>query len=86
MKRLSLAAFAGLLLLAQGPRPSCDHCSASYISAAELNAYLDRAPKLAAVTGVSDQQVRAVDIGKMMSAWFIARSSSELRPSPSTTS
>ena len=64
MKRLSLAAFAGLLLLAQGPRPSCDRCSASYISAAELNAYLDRAPKLAAVTGVSDQQVRAVDIGK----------------------
>lgn len=58
---LILAAFA---LFAQEPRPSCNRCSATYIPAAELNAYLDRAPARAAATGVSDQQARAVDIGK----------------------
>ena len=58
---LILGAFA---LFAQEPRPSCNHCSATYIPASELNAYLERAPARAAATGVSDQQVRAVDIGK----------------------
>jgi len=43
---------------------SCDRCSASYVPAAELQAYLDRAPARAIATGVADQQVRAVDIGK----------------------
>ena len=64
MKILSLAALTSLMLLAQPPRPSCNHCSASYIGAGELQAYLTRAPAQAAATGVSDQQVRAVDIGK----------------------
>jgi mannose-6-phosphate isomerase-like protein (cupin superfamily) len=58
---LLLTAFA---LIAQQPHPTCNHCSASYIPAAELKAYLDRAPALAVERGVSDQQVRAVDIGK----------------------
>jgi len=53
-----------LALFAQEPHPSCNRCSASYIPAAELKAYLDRAPALAVERGVSDQQVRAVDIGK----------------------
>jgi mannose-6-phosphate isomerase-like protein (cupin superfamily) len=61
---VALAALAPLALLAQEPRPSCDRCSASYVPAAELNAYLDRAPAMAVATGVADQQVRAVDIGK----------------------
>ncbi len=64
MKLVSLAALAALGLLAQEPRPSCNHCSASYVPAEELRAYLDRAPPLAVATGVSDQQARAVDIGK----------------------
>ncbi|HUK15969.1 MAG TPA: hypothetical protein VLW65_06120 [Bryobacteraceae bacterium] len=55
---------AAVALFAQEPRPSCNRCSATYIPAAELNAYLDRAPARAAATGVSDQQVRAVDIGR----------------------
>jgi len=55
---------AALPLAAQPAHPSCDRCSASYVPAAELQAYLDRAPARAIATGVADQQVRAVDIGK----------------------
>lgn len=65
--KLTLVSFcllAAMPLAAQEPRPSCDHCSASYVPAAELNAYFDRGPARAAATGVADQQVRAVDIGK----------------------
>ena len=61
IRLLILTAFT---LVAQQPHPSCNRCSASYIPAGELKAYLDRAPALAVERGVSDQQVRAVDIGK----------------------
>jgi mannose-6-phosphate isomerase-like protein (cupin superfamily) len=64
MKLLSVAVLAGIGLLAQESRPSCNNCSASYVPAGELDAYLKRAPARAVATGVSDQQVRAVDIGK----------------------
>lgn len=50
-------------LLGQETKPSCNRCSASYISREELQAYLDRAPSRV-VNSVSDQQVRAVDVGK----------------------
>jgi hypothetical protein len=59
-----LLVLTALTLFAQQPRPSCNRCSATYIPADELKAYLDRAPALAVERGVSDQQVRAVDIGK----------------------
>jgi len=55
---------AAFTLAAQETHPSCDRCSATYVPVAELNAYFDRAPARAAATGVADQQVRAVDIGK----------------------
>lgn len=45
-------------LLAQNP--SCNHCSGTYIEASEIQAYVKRAP----ANVVSDQQVRAVDVGK----------------------
>jgi mannose-6-phosphate isomerase-like protein (cupin superfamily) len=61
---LSIGLLVAFALAAQGPRPSCDRCSASYVPAAELQAYLDRAPARAVATGVADQQVRAVDIGR----------------------
>lgn len=48
-------------LSAQDIRPSCNRCSATYISDGEIDSYLRRVP---ANTGVSDQQVRAVDVGK----------------------
>ena len=61
---LSLCLPALFALSAQESHPSCDRCSAIYIPAAELKAYLDRAPARAVATGVADQQVRAIDIGR----------------------
>jgi len=52
-----------LPLLGQETKPSCTRCSASYIGREELQAYLERAPSRV-VNSVSDQQVRAVDVGK----------------------
>ena len=52
------------VLFAQEPKPSCNHCSATFIGNDELLAYLKRAPSR--LNGdVSDQQVRALDIGKI---------------------
>jgi mannose-6-phosphate isomerase-like protein (cupin superfamily) len=59
-KILFLAGCASALL-AQDSQPSCNKCSGTYIASSEIQAYLKRAPADAVVT---DQQVRAVDIGK----------------------
>jgi mannose-6-phosphate isomerase-like protein (cupin superfamily) len=59
-KILFLAACASALL-AQDTRPSCNKCSGTYINSSEIEAYLKRSPANAVVT---DQQVRAVDVGK----------------------
>src|SRR5262245_11383617 len=56
----SLAGVAAALLLAQQPKPTCDHCSATHIPKSELEAYTERAIKYRIV----DQQVRSIDIGK----------------------
>src|SRR5262245_36086661 len=61
---LCLCLFVVFALTAQEPKPSCNRCSATFIPASELKAYLDRGPERAAATGVADQQVRALDIGK----------------------
>jgi mannose-6-phosphate isomerase-like protein (cupin superfamily) len=47
-------------VLAQQPKPTCDHCSATYIPKSELDAYTKRAIE----NKIVDQQVRSVDIGK----------------------
>jgi len=52
------------VLCAQDTKPSCNHCSATYIGNDELQAFLKRAPARIVANDVSDQQVRAVDIGK----------------------
>jgi mannose-6-phosphate isomerase-like protein (cupin superfamily) len=52
-------------LCAQDTKPSCDHCSATYITNDELQAFLKRAPSRIVANDVSDQQVRALDIGKI---------------------
>jgi mannose-6-phosphate isomerase-like protein (cupin superfamily) len=44
----------------QDTRPSCNKCSATYIASDEVQAYFKRVP----ADIVSDQQVRAVDVGK----------------------
>jgi hypothetical protein len=47
-------------LSAQDVKPTCNHCSATYIPTDELQAYVIRA----VTNGLVDQQVRSVDIGK----------------------
>jgi mannose-6-phosphate isomerase-like protein (cupin superfamily) len=66
MKRImTCGAAAVFALFAQETKPSCNHCSATYISTDELQAYLKRAPARIVANDVSDQQVRALDIGKI---------------------
>ena len=43
-----------------GPEPSCNMCDADFVSAGELEAY----ERIAEATGLTDQQVRSVDIGR----------------------
>lgn len=52
-------------LCAQETKPSCNHCSATYIGNDELQAFLKRAPARIVANDVSDQQVRALDIGRI---------------------
>jgi mannose-6-phosphate isomerase-like protein (cupin superfamily) len=59
--RILLLAGCASALAAQDTHPSCNKCSGTYIASGEINAYLKRAPADAVVT---DQQVRAVDVGK----------------------
>src|SRR5713226_1165256 len=55
-----ILATVGSPLLAQEPKPTCNHCSATYIPKTELDAYTKRAMESKLV----DQQVRSVDVGK----------------------
>src|SRR5436190_3440588 len=67
MKKVLTAAIGAVAVLfplsAQEMKPSCNQCSASYISSEELQTYFKRAPSKVA-NSVSDQQVRAADVGK----------------------
>jgi len=58
--RILCVAASVCVLMAQDTRPSCNKCSGTYITSGEIQAYLKRAP----ADAVSDQQVRAVDVGK----------------------
>ena len=58
---IALGLAAACALPAQDTRPSCNKCSGTYITSDEIQAYLKRSPRDAVVT---DQQVRAVDVGK----------------------
>jgi mannose-6-phosphate isomerase-like protein (cupin superfamily) len=64
-KLMTGAAAVVFALCAQDTKPSCNHCSATYIANDELQAYLKRAPARIVANDVSDQQVRALDIGKI---------------------
>lgn len=65
LSNLVLAAALASALHSQDTKPSCDRCSATYISNEELQAFLKRAPARIVANDVSDQQVRALDIGKL---------------------
>jgi mannose-6-phosphate isomerase-like protein (cupin superfamily) len=54
---LMVALFAGVPQ--DAPKPTCNRCSATYISNDEIQEYFKRV-----TTAVADQQVRAVDVGK----------------------
>lgn len=62
MPSVAVVVFA---LCAQDTKPSCNRCSATYIGNDELQAFLKRAPARIVANDVSDQQVRALDIGKI---------------------
>jgi len=64
MRRMTIGAVLVLALGAQETKPTCDHCSATYIGNDELQAFLKLAPGRIVANDVSDQQVRAVDIGR----------------------
>jgi mannose-6-phosphate isomerase-like protein (cupin superfamily) len=64
-KLITAAIAVGSALCAQDGKPSCDHCAATYIGNDELQAFLRRAPSRIVANDVSDQQVRALDIGKI---------------------
>ena len=66
MKRTSIVVIALLLtaigISAQGDgRPTCRNCPSTYIPKAEIQAYIDRA----IANKIIDQQVRAVDVGRI---------------------
>ncbi len=63
--KIALIPAIALALCAQDTKPSCNHCSATYVSNDELQAFLKRAPSRIVANDVSDQQVRALDIGKL---------------------
>src|ERR1700733_12630652 len=61
IQRVALGVVALMFALsAQDVKPTCNHCSATYIPSDELQAYVIRA----VTNGLVDQQVRSVDIGK----------------------
>src|SRR5215472_3135685 len=61
MQRIAVGGVALMFgLSAQDVKPTCNHCSATYIPTDELQAYVKRAE----ANGLVDQQVRSVDIGK----------------------
>ncbi len=59
MKPVALSAFA------QEPKPSCNNCSTTFISNEQFQACVKLAPSRIISNDVSDQQVRALDIGKI---------------------
>ena len=72
MRRITLLAGAMLLMAAfvlgrlsaqdadPGPEPSCTRCPADYVPAAEISAY----EQVAMDTGLTDQQIRSIDVGR----------------------
>ena len=60
MRNLIILLLGGIAVLPLAAQPNCNKCPATYVSSDEIQAYLKRVEG----TAVSDQQVRALDIGK----------------------
>lgn len=74
--RRFVALFFALIFGALAQEPTCRHCSATYISSNELQSYLKRAID----NGLTDQQVRSVDVGKAQVAIGIVHRGKLLQP------
>lgn len=57
---LTFLTFLTLPVFSQDMEPSCNQCEAELISAAEIAQYIEAAM----ITGLTDQQIRSVDVGK----------------------
>jgi mannose-6-phosphate isomerase-like protein (cupin superfamily) len=60
MRLLFLAVATAVTASAQQPAPTCAKCPGTYIPKSELDAYTAKAVQF----GITDQQVRSVDVGK----------------------
>ena len=60
MRNATILLLGAIALLPLAAQPNCNKCPATHVSSDELQAYLKRVEGMA----VSDQQVRALDIGK----------------------
>lgn len=60
MRTITIFLLGVVVLLPLYAQPSCNKCSGTYVSNEEIQAYLKRVEG----TAVSDQQVRALDVGK----------------------
>ena len=60
MRTIIILLLGAIALLPLAAQPNCNKCPATYVSSDELQAYLKRVEGMA----VSDQQVRALDVGK----------------------
>ena len=65
-------------LAAQDVRPSCNNCPAYYVSNEELQAYVKRA----IANNITDQQIRAVDVGKLNVAAAVVHRGKLAAPAP----
>jgi mannose-6-phosphate isomerase-like protein (cupin superfamily) len=60
MRIITIVLLGAIALLPLSGQPNCNKCPSTYVSSDEIQAYLKRVEG----TAVSDQQVRALDIGK----------------------
>ncbi len=60
MRTITILLLGAAALLPLSAQPSCNQCPATYVNSDEIQAYLKRVEG----TAVSDQQVRALDLGK----------------------
>ena len=76
---VTLLSLLGVIGLA-AQEPTCRQCPATYIGAAEIDAYLKRA----VANGLIDQQVRSVDVGKTQVGIGIVHRGKLLEPAGSS--
>ncbi len=60
MKYLRIALFLAGASMLSAQQPTCKNCPATYIPKSELDAYTEKAVRY----GITDQQVRSMDVGK----------------------